>query len=116
MIEIAGMPATHGNDKLTDESVLRDYLGEGYSSKQVNKMEKAEKKEMLMKSRVKALADEHGVHRTAFERRTTLLGFWRADMPSSPEEAEDRAKTKAATRLKVEERHVEALKGGRYLL
>ncbi|KAI9834503.1 MAG: hypothetical protein M1826_002657 [Phylliscum demangeonii] len=75
-----------------------------------------EKEELLLRARTKWLADTHGKHRQAYERRRTPPGFWRTDMPTTQELQADRDEAKKADRAKVEERYREAMRpGGRWI-
>ncbi|KAF2765308.1 DNA repair protein Sae2, partial [Teratosphaeria nubilosa] len=56
--------------------------------------------------------NKHGKHRHAFQRHSTPPGFWRVDMPTTQETAEDRAKASQMVRNKVEERWREAHRPG----
>jgi len=94
-----------------DSQVLEQYLGpeyatlmEGYSRDTTN--------EVLIKAHAFAFAREHGKHRQAFEKRSEPPGFWRVDMPSTQEEAEDRLRAVVQEREKVEQRWREAMRGG----
>jgi len=94
-----------------DSQVLEQYLGpeyatlmEGYSRDTTN--------EVLIKAHAFAFANEHGKHRQAFEKRSEPPGFWRVDMPSTQEEAEDRLRAVVQEREKVEQRWREAMRGG----
>ena len=88
----------------SDEEALEDYLGPEFATI------------MLIRAHAQGYANEHGKHRHAFERRSTPPGFWRTDMPTTQEAAEDRVRAHELEREKVEERWLEARReGGRWL-
>jgi hypothetical protein len=97
-----------------DSILLEEYLG-GDTHKLRN-MSKEERDELVIVARTRDYANKHGKHRHAFERPASPPGFWRADMPTTQEENEDRVKAKEREKNLIEERYREAMrKGGRYI-
>lgn len=75
-----------------------------------------EKMELLITAKAEQLAQKHGRHRQAFQRRATPPGFWRTDMPTTQETEADREMARQMERRKIEERYVEAKRAnGRWL-
>lgn len=94
----------------SDAEVLESFLGECWE--QIMGAYPRDKRDNILKqARATALAKEHGKHRQAFERRSTPPGYWRTDMPTTQEAADDRAKAQEMVRQKVEERWREAMRG-----
>ena len=99
----------------SDEEALEDYLGPEFATI-MGAYGPEKRKEMLIRAHAQGFANEHGKHRHAFERRSTPPGFWRTDMPTTQEAAEDRVRAHELEREKVEERWLEARReGGRWL-
>lgn len=99
----------------SDAQVLEEYLGPDFATI-MGAYAPDKRNEMLIRAHAQAFANEHGKHRHAFARRSTPPGFWRTDMPTTQEAAEDRAKAQELERQKVEERWLEARReGGRWL-
>ena len=96
----------------TDTQVLEEYLGPNWEEV-MGHYSKDKRGDLLMQARAQSLANQHGKHRQAFERRSTPPGFWRTDMPTTQEEKEDRSRAQELERQKVEERWREALRPGR---
>ncbi|KAF2478600.1 DNA repair protein endonuclease SAE2/CtIP C-terminus-domain-containing protein [Neohortaea acidophila] len=101
-------------DSKTDVQVLEEYLGPEFASI-MGAYGPEKRRELLVQARAFALANAHGKHRNAFERRATPPGFWRTDMPSTQEEEEDRRRAAELEQKQVEERWAEALRGGRWM-
>jgi hypothetical protein len=79
-------------------------------------MTKAERDETLLQAKTRELANRHGKHRHAYERRRSPPGFWRLDFPSTQEEREDHQKIEQLERDLVAQRYQEAMRpGGAYL-
>lgn len=74
------------------------------------------REEMLLRARAKLLADQHGKHRQAFERRSSPPGFWDTEMPDTQQVAQLQERQARQEKLAVEERRREAMRdGGRWL-
>lgn len=100
-----------GGSTKSDEEVLEGYLGPNW--KQIMGAYPRDKRDdLLMQARASAFANQYGKHRHAFERRSTPPGFWRTDMPSTQEAAEDREKAQEMVRKKIEERWRDAMRDG----
>lgn len=99
----------------SDAQVLEEYLGPHWSQV-IGAYSSDKRKDLLTQARASALANQHGKHRQAFERRSTPPGFWRTDMPTTQEEEEDRTRAQQMERQRVEERWREAMRDcGRWL-
>lgn len=109
--------ATPIRDNLTpsqreeEDKLLTEFLGRDASTL-INHLGKEERRETLIKAKTRELANKHGKHRHAYERRKSPPGFWRADFPTTQEEAEDREKAKVFERDLVQKRYEEAMRGG----
>lgn len=94
--------------------LLREFLGD--NAHKIRNMTKAERDETLVQAKTRDLANKHGRHRHAYERRRSPPGFWRADFPSTQEEREDRRKIEQQERDLVAQRYREAMRaGGAYM-
>lgn len=98
----------------TDDQVLEEYLGPDWAT-HMYALGPDKRKDLITQARAYAFSREHGKHRDAFARRSTPPGFWRVDMPSTQEEAQDRARAIDLEREKVEDRWREAMRGGRWI-
>lgn len=65
---------------------------------------------LLIEAKARQLADKFGKHRHSFERARSPPGFWRTDMPTTQEEAEDRLEADRMERAKVQDRIREAMR------
>ncbi|KAK4550574.1 hypothetical protein LTR36_000153 [Oleoguttula mirabilis] len=106
-VEMAG----RGDDNKSDAEVLENHLGPNWQQ-MVGACPRDKRDDMLKQARTASFANRYGKHRHAFERRSTPPGFWRTDMPTTQEAAEDRVKAQAMIRQKVEERWREAMRDG----
>ena len=96
-------------DEAEDEwRLLEDYLGNDRSS--LHWIADAERRELLIQARGKVLANQHGKHRGAHERRSTPPGFWETDMPTTQEAEKHREAAMVMEREKVAERYKEAMR------
>ncbi|KAF2471293.1 SAE2-domain-containing protein [Lindgomyces ingoldianus] len=99
-----------------EEALLEDYLGDAYDTMLLTRMSTAERQELVLDARTKQMADKHGRHRHAYERRPSPPGFWRTDFPTTQEEQEDRQKAIEMEKRLVGERYMETMKkGGRWI-
>lgn len=97
-----------------DEELLEDYLGANVYK--LRHMTQAEKNDILLQARIRKISNQHGKHRHAYERPSTPPGFWRADFPTTQEEAADRAQASQDYKVQVRQRYEEAMRGnGRYV-
>lgn len=97
-----------------DEELLEDYLGDNVYK--LRHMTQAEKNDILLQARIRKISNQHGKHRHAYERPSTPPGFWRADFPTTQEEAADRAQASQDYKVQVRQRYEEAMRGnGRYV-
>lgn len=109
--------ATPIRDNLTpaqreeEDKLLTEFLGRD-TARLTKHMGKEERRETLIKAKTRELANKHGKHRHAYERRKSPPGFWRADFPTTQEEAEDREKAKVFESDLVQKRYEEAMRGG----
>jgi hypothetical protein len=106
VIELGGNAASGK----TDAQALDMYLGRDWSDV-VSSLNPEKRKEMIMNAHVFALSHENGKHKHAFERRNTPPGFWRTDMPTTQEAADDRLKIVDLERQTVRERWLDATRG-----
>jgi hypothetical protein len=94
--------------------ILKEFLGD--NAHKIRNMSKAEKDETLLQARTRELANKHGKHRHAYERRQSPPGFWRLDFPSTQEERDDRRKIEQHEQVLVAQRYGEAMRpGGAYV-
>ncbi|PSN68386.1 hypothetical protein BS50DRAFT_620712 [Corynespora cassiicola Philippines] len=95
-----------------EEALLQDYLGDAYDDMGLTQMRGEERAELVLQARTRKVAAEAGKHRSAYEDRNTPPGYWRVDFPSTQEEEEDQRKAQERERERVEERWIEARRGG----
>jgi hypothetical protein len=93
-----------------DQILLEEFLGD--NKHKLNHMTVDARNEMLLQARTRHLANMHGRHRHAFERRKSPPGFWRADFPTTQEEMSDREKAAQVERELVAQRYEEAMRPG----
>ncbi|KFX87896.1 hypothetical protein V490_07959, partial [Pseudogymnoascus sp. VKM F-3557] len=93
-----------------DERLLEDFLGGNIHKLQA--MSADERQETLIQAKARDLANKHGKHRHAFERRQSPPGFWRADFPTTQEVQSDRAEAADFERELVRKRYEDAMRGG----
>lgn len=117
VIQIGGAMPTQPPRRLWDLSgasdeqrELEDYLGDNRC--RLSGLGPQDRVKLLSEARAHQLAQRYGRHRQAFERAKTPPGFWRTDMPSTQETAEDIARARKDEEQLVRERHAEALRGG----
>lgn len=91
--------------------LLKEFLGRD-ANRLLKHMGKEERRETLIKAKTRELANKHGKHRHAYERRKSPPGFWRADFPTTQEEMEDREEAREFERELVRKRYEEAMRGG----
>lgn len=96
--------------KEEEDTLLTEFLGRD-AARLIRHMGKEERRDTLIKAKTRELANKHGKHRHAYERRKSPPGFWRADFPTTQEEAEDREKAKLFERDLVQRRYEEAMRG-----
>lgn len=95
----------------SDAQVLEDMFGSSYAEIMAS-YPPHKHAELLIQARAQEFANEHGKHRSTFERAATPPGFWRTEMPSTQEELEDRRKAEEMERMKTEGMWREAMRGG----
>ena len=117
VLEIGGAMPTPPQRRLWDMSEapeeqreLEDYLG--HDRRRLVGLGPQERVKLLSEARAHQLAQRYGRHRQAFERAKTPPGFWRTDMPTTQETAEDIARARNDEAQLVRERHADALRGG----
>jgi hypothetical protein len=106
VIELGGNAASGK----ADAQALEMYLGRDWSDV-MSSLNPEKRKEMTMNAHVYVLSHENGKHKHAFERRSTPPGFWRTDMPTTQETADDRLKMVHLDRQAVKERWLDATRG-----
>ncbi|KAL1607499.1 hypothetical protein SLS59_002467 [Nothophoma quercina] len=95
-----------------EEAFLQEYLGDAYNTVISTQMSSDERAELILQARTKKMAKENGKHREAYERRRTPPGFWRVDFPTTQEQEEDRVRAKEQEVNAVQERWLDAMRGG----
>jgi hypothetical protein len=106
-------PVTASQEE-AETTLLKEFLGD--NANKIRNMTRAERNEALLQAKTRELANKHGKHRHAYERRRSPPGFWRIDFPSTQEEREDRQKLEQFERDVVAQRYNEAVRpGGAYL-
>lgn len=99
----------------TDAHALEAFIGPAWRAL-MGGQRPEEAKRLLLQAHAFCFANEHGKHRQAFERRSTPPGYWRADFPTTQEQATDRKTADEMQRKEVEDRHREAMReGGRWM-
>ena len=101
-------------DLTDDEFLLKHHLGNRWNRERVACLPAAEREELLLQARTKLLAERYGRHKVTSERRKSPPGFWRTEMPSTPELEQDREAAEEMDRETVQERYEEAMRGGRW--
>ena len=124
LVEIGGLPTPRTSGLWSssppehaeaDQRLLAEYLGDDNHGR-LAQMSEPEKRDLLLDAKTRYFADKHGRHRQAYERRSTPPGFWRTDMPTTQEVAEDRESARKMERRRVEEMYREAMRaGGRWM-
>jgi hypothetical protein len=102
------------SQEVRDQQILDEYMGD--EKGKLVLMSKTERYELLLQAQAKELSKRHGKHRHAYERRKSPPGFWRADFPTTQEQATDRAEAHKFERELVQKRYEEAMRGnGAYI-
>ena len=97
-----------------DWRLMQDFLGD--NRRQLNRMSKKERSDLLTEAKVREFANRFGSHRQAYSRPRDAPGTWRADFPTTQEDADDRAAADVMEREKVLERYWEAMmQGGKWI-
>ncbi|KAK3112655.1 hypothetical protein LTR53_010852 [Teratosphaeriaceae sp. CCFEE 6253] len=111
-VQMGGYP---GADD-TESQVLEQFFGDNWQLI-MGAYPKSKRDELVLEARAAAFANKFGKHRkAAAERHSTPPGFWRTEMPTTQQVAEDRAQAQVLAGKKVEERYREAMReGGRWL-
>lgn len=106
-------PEDPGNDGAEDHRLLKEYMGDNY--RQWKKMSEKEKKAEWMKAQEWNFGKAYGRHKDN-GRQATPPGFWRVEMASTQELAEDEEEAARMERERVEGMWREAMrKDGAYL-
>ena len=93
-------------DKQDEEQMLLDYSGK--SRQEVSRLSRSEKQRLVIDVQARMFGDKYGKHKQN-QRPPTPPGFWRTDMPTTPEAKADREAAVLAERQQVEERYLDAL-------
>jgi hypothetical protein len=93
-----------------DIKLLEDYLGD--LQYKLGSMTRQEKEELWLEAKTRELANKHGKHRHRFSRRQSPPGFWNADFPTTQENQEEREEEARREKALVEERYMDAMRGG----
>ncbi|KAH8704276.1 DNA repair protein endonuclease SAE2/CtIP C-terminus-domain-containing protein [Talaromyces proteolyticus] len=91
-----------------DQASLEHFLGDRKDT--LDAMTDIERQQLLIEVKAKALADQFGRHRPAHDRPRSPPGFWRTDMPSTQELANDHREADRISRDKIIERVQEAMR------
>ncbi|KUL85813.1 hypothetical protein ZTR_07316 [Talaromyces verruculosus] len=89
-------------------ALLEDHLGDNKTALQ--QLSEQALSGLLIEAKARQLANHFGKHRHAYERARSPPGFWRADMPTTQELAEDRMEADRMERAKILERVEEAMR------
>lgn len=99
----------------TDVEALEAFLGEDWRD-HIGVYSAEKRKEIVTQAHVFVFANQHGKHKSAFERRSTPPGFWDTDFPTTQQIEENRKQAVEMEKKEVEERWREAMReGGRWL-
>ena len=101
-------------DLTDDEFLLKHHLGNRWDRENVASMPAVAREELLLQARTKLVAERYGRHKVTSERRKSPPGFWRTEMPSTPEMEQDRQAAEEMDRETVQQRYEEAMRGGRW--
>lgn len=97
-----------------DWRLMQDFLGD--NRHQLKSMSKKERSDLLMEAKFREFANRFGSHRQAYSRPRDAPGTWKADFPTTQEDAEDRAAADVMEEEKVQERYWEAMRqGGKWI-
>ena len=91
-----------------DDRVLEDYLGSDIYK--LRNYSKQQRHRVLLEAIAWDLANKHGRHRHAYERRKSPPGFWNVDFPTTQEHEEGRERSLLYERELVEQRYKEAMR------
>ena len=105
------LPKVPGQDGLSDDEVLLDFLGPGSEARIANLTETA-KKNLLAEAKVKRVAHAFGKQRADYDREQDPPGFWSTDMPGTQEDEENKEKARKMERDEVKRRYEDAIKHG----
>lgn len=75
-------------------------------------LSREQRQNMLVEIKARMLANKFGKHRSVSDRPCSPPGFWRTDMPTSQEVAQDHQRAGEEEKGKVMERYIEALRPG----
>ncbi|KAK4505019.1 hypothetical protein PRZ48_002982 [Zasmidium cellare] len=99
----------------TDAEALEAFLGEDWRN-HMSGYNPEKRKEITTQAHVFVLANQHGKHKSAFERRSTPPGFWETDFPTTQQIEQNQKEAEEMEKRQVEERWREAMReGGRWL-
>jgi hypothetical protein len=98
-------------DLTDDEYLVKWFLGAQWDRKRVASMAADQYKELLLDARTKLIAQRHGRHRAAEERRMTPPGFWDMPFPSTQDLEQQRKEAAEINRHLVGGRWEDAMRG-----
>lgn len=114
LAKVIAMGGTEMTGK-TDAEALEAFLGDDWSN-HIGAYSAEKRKDIVMQAHVFVFANQHGKHKSAFERRSTPPGFWDTDFPTTQQTEETHKQAKEMEAKQVEERWREAMReGGRWL-
>jgi len=105
------LPKVPGQDGLSDDEVLLDFLGPG-SETRIAGLTQLAKKNLLAEAKVKRVAQAFGKQRADYDREQDPPGFWSTDMPGTQEDEENKEKARKMERDEVKRRYEDAIKHG----
>lgn len=103
-----------GGSKLsgkTDTEALEAYLGPSWEH-HLGAYGPEKRKELVTQAHAHCFSNQHGKHRSAFNRHNTPPGYWDTDFPTTQEISDNRAKAQEMERQTVEDRWRDAIRGG----
>ncbi|KAK4631898.1 hypothetical protein CLAFUW4_03349 [Fulvia fulva] len=92
-----------------DRQVLEAFLGPTWEA-EIGAYNTEKRKEVVKQAHIFSFSNQHGKHKTAFQRRSTPPGFWDTDFPTTQEHDANRVQAKEAERREVEQRYREAMR------
>ena len=107
MARPADQPRTLSQEE-EEERLLEDFLGD--NAYKIQSMTKAQREETLLQARTRDLSNKYSKHRNAYARPVSPPGFWRADFPTTQEEAQDREKALEHEKAVIKYRYEEAMR------
>ncbi|KAK5936997.1 hypothetical protein PMZ80_010746 [Knufia obscura] len=109
------LPKVPGQDGMSDDEILLDYLGPG-SEARVAALTELAKKNLLAEAKLRRTAQSFAKVRADYDREKDPPGFWSTDMPGTQEDEENKEKARKMEREEVKRRYEDAVRGqGRWI-